>query len=100
MTRVDALTKRFLKNGKRVDRFNPLWYNKENEREVQKMEKRYWELREDCRRTFNRWMANQSESNLQAYKEALSTYQDFCMDVLERLMDENADVLKNLKDWG
>jgi hypothetical protein len=33
-----------------------------------------------------------------AYNQALSLYQDFCMDVLERLMDENADVLKRLKD--
>ena len=62
------------------------------------MEERYWELREEVERTFDRWMADKRESNLQAHKEAFSTYQDFCMDVLERLMDENADVLKNLKD--
>ena len=62
------------------------------------MEERYWELREKCERAFDRWMADKRETSLQAYKEALSTYQDFCMDVLERLMDENVDVLKNLKD--
>ena len=62
------------------------------------MEERYWELREECERTFDRWMADKRESNLQAYKEAFSTYQDFCMDVLERLINEDADVLKILKD--
>lgn len=61
------------------------------------MEKRYWELREECERTFDRQMADKRESNLQAYLEAISTYQDFCMDIFEMLMDENSDVLKNLK---
>ena len=62
------------------------------------MEERYWELREACERAFDKWMVDKRESNFNAYKEAFSVYQDFCMDVLERLMDENADVLKNLKD--
>lgn len=62
------------------------------------MEEKYWELREECERTFNRWITDKRESNFQTYKEALSVYQDFCMDVLKRLMDKNADVLKNLKD--
>ena len=62
------------------------------------MEERYWELREACERAFDKWMADNRESNFNAYKEAFSLYQDFCMDVLERLMDENADVLKNLKN--
>ena len=62
------------------------------------MEERYWELREECERTFDRYIADNRESNFQAYKEALSIYQDFCMDVLEILIDENADLLKNLKN--
>lgn len=62
------------------------------------MEERYWELREECERTFDRYIADNRESNLKAYKEALSIYQDFCMDVLEILMDENANLLKNLKN--
>ena len=62
------------------------------------MEERYWELREECERTLDRYIADNRESNFQAYKEALSIYQDFCMDVLEILMDENADLLKNLKN--
>ena len=62
------------------------------------MEERYWELREECERTFDRWMADKSDSNFQAHMEAFSTYQDFCINILEKLMDENADVLKNLKN--
>ena len=62
------------------------------------MEKRYWKLREEFENAFNRYVVDPRESNLLAYKKALSLYQDCCMDVLERLMDENADVLKRLKD--
>ena len=62
------------------------------------MEERYWELRENCERAFDRFMGDKQETSLNAYREALGIYQDFCMDVLERLMDENADVLKNLKN--
>ena len=62
------------------------------------MEERYWELRENCERAFDRFMSDKRESNIHAYREALGIYQDFCMDMMERLMDENADVLKTLKD--
>ena len=61
-------------------------------------EARYWELREECERALDEWFANpQKESNHQKYLVALTTYQDFCMDVLEILMEENVDILKNLK---
>ena len=62
------------------------------------MEERYWELREACDRAFDNWCGEKNDANLLAYREALSIYQDFCMDILERLMEENADVLKNLKN--
>ena len=62
------------------------------------MEKRYWELREEYENAFNKYVVNPCESNLLAYKEALSTYQDFCMDVLESLIGEHSDVLSRLKD--
>ena len=64
------------------------------------MEKRYWELREMCEQAFNKWLADRQEPSFHAYKEALRVYQDFCMDMLEQLMDENANVLKNLKNWS
>lgn len=62
------------------------------------MEERYWQLRKECERAFGRWIVNKRESDFQTFKEALSIYQDFCMDTLERLIDENPDILKNLKD--
>ena len=62
------------------------------------MEERYWQLRKDCEQAFGRWIVNKRESDFQTFKEALSVYQDFCVDVLEKLIDENADILKNLKD--
>ena len=62
------------------------------------MKERYWRLREECERAFGRWIVNKRESDFQTYKEVLSIYQDLCMDILERLVDENPDILKNLKD--
>ena len=60
-------------------------------------ETKYWELREECERALDKWFANpQREDSHQKYLVALTTYQDFCMDVLEILMDKNMDVLKNL----
>ena len=62
------------------------------------MEERYWELREECDRAFDKWCGERNDNNLFAYREALDMYQGFCVDILEKLMEENADVLKNLKN--
>ena len=59
-------------------------------------EARYWELREAVERAEDEMVGGKPNST-EKYKEAFSIYQDFCMDMLERLMDENEDVLKNLK---
>ena len=62
-------------------------------------EQKYWELREDCERAFDKYCGEQTEANLLAYRKALSVYQDWCMDILEDLMDNHYDALKNLKEW-
>lgn len=62
-------------------------------------EQRYWELREDCDRAFDKYCGEQTEANLLAYRDALGMYQGLCIDILEELMDRNPDVLKNLKEW-
>ena len=62
------------------------------------MEQRYWELRNACEKAFEEFMETPTDSKLANYREALGLYQDCCMDILERLMDENADVLKSLRD--
>ena len=61
------------------------------------MEERYWELREECERAYDKWCGEKNDTNLKAYKNALYTYQAYCVAILEKLMDENAEVLKNLK---
>ena len=60
-------------------------------------EAKYWELREACERAQDRMIGAPTTGNQVNYVDALSKYQDFCMDVLEMLMDENEDVLKRLK---
>ena len=62
------------------------------------MEERYWELREESERAFDKWFADKQKSNFQAYKEALGIYQDYCTYILEMLIDENPDVLKILQN--
>lgn len=61
-------------------------------------EQKFWELREECERAFDKYCGEQTEANLLAYREVLSQYQDVCMDILEMLMDENPDVLTRLKE--
>lgn len=60
-------------------------------------EEKYWELREMVEKACDDWGNEQTHESLTNYKKILSRYQDFCMDVLEILMEKNADVLKNLK---
>ena len=60
------------------------------------MEERYLMLLERCEVAFYKWVEDKTEDSLEAYKIALSLYQDFCMDVLERLMDENPEILRNM----
>ena len=60
-------------------------------------EARYWELREECERALDKLMGNPTIRNQDEYANILAAYQDFCMDVLEMLMDENEDLLKRLK---
>ena len=61
------------------------------------MEQRYWELREKCERALDKCWSEPTDENRLAYREAVSQYQDACMDILEMLMDENPDVLARLK---
>lgn len=61
------------------------------------MEERYWELREKCERAYDKWCSQATRSNYLAYEKAQDSFKGFCVDVLEKLMEENAEVLKNLK---
>ena len=60
------------------------------------MEERYWKVRKNCERAFDKMMADYNEANIKTYYEMLDIYQDVCMDVLEQLIEVNTDVLKTL----
>lgn len=57
----------------------------------------YWELREAMERAHDQLCANYTQNNKIKYMDARCKFQGFCMVILERLMDENPDVLANLK---
>lgn len=62
------------------------------------MEEKYWELREAIDRTLDAFHRNRTEENRIAHLQAIDTYEAFCIDTLEKLMEENSDVLKRLKE--
>jgi hypothetical protein len=72
--------------------------NKGNE--VTIMEKEYWELREAMERAYDRWVEQETLANYIVYLSARGKYETFCVRVLEQLMEENSDVLQNLKKRG
>lgn len=61
------------------------------------MEEKYYELREQMNRAWDAYQGSYSLGHYDEYERALHRFEEFCTDVLEKLMDENADVLKNLK---
>ena len=62
------------------------------------MEETYWELREAVDRTLDAFCADRNERNRIAHVQAMDEFEAFCTDILCRLMDENSDILKNLKE--
>lgn len=61
------------------------------------MEEKYWELREAVDRAWDEYNKNPNISTNLGYDIALNEYTDFCVEVLEKLMEENSDVLARLK---
>lgn len=61
------------------------------------MENKYWELRENMERAHDQLCANYTQSNKIKYMDARMKFQSFCTEILEKLMDENSNVLVNLK---
>lgn len=62
------------------------------------MEQKYWELRETMERAHDQLCANYTQSNKIKYMDARMKFQSFCTEILEKLMDENSDILANLKN--
>ncbi len=61
------------------------------------MEEKYWELRENFDRTFDKWFASREDWDCIEYAVAKNQYMNFCMEVLEKIMEKNSDVLARLK---
>ena len=61
------------------------------------MENKYWELREAVDRTWDKYRGNPTARNFIEREHAQNEFAEFCMKVLEKLMDENSDVLARLK---
>ena len=62
------------------------------------MEEKYWELREAVERAYDRCYAHNTAENHIAYISAKQIFENFCVDTLGKLMEENSDVLKRLKE--
>ena len=62
------------------------------------MEEKFWELRENVDRAFDKWCATVSNDDYAAYIIAKQKFEGYCVDVLTQLMEENSDVLKRLKE--
>ena len=61
------------------------------------MEEKYWELRENVDRAFDKWFASRSNSDYVDYTIAKQEFELFCVNVLTQLMEENSDILARLK---
>ena len=62
------------------------------------MENKFWELRETMDRAWDNYMREPNPCAKLEYDSAYNEYADLCMKILEKLMDENSDILANLKN--
>lgn len=60
-------------------------------------EEKYWELREAVERAYDKCYSHHTANNYIAYLSAKQIFENFCVEILEKLMDENSDVLVRLK---
>ena len=61
------------------------------------MEEKYWELREKWDRAKDAYAGAPTAKNLQKVIHAEYIFKKFCAEVLEKLMEENSDVLERLR---
>jgi hypothetical protein len=61
------------------------------------LEERYYELREAVDRAWDVYCANPCYANEVKHSYAVDDYNTFCTEILEKLMEENSDVLARLK---
>lgn len=61
------------------------------------LEERYYELREAVDRAWDEYNREPNFITNDEYDRAVNEFRDFCEEVLEKLMEENSDVLARLK---
>ena len=66
--------------------------------DMKEYEFKYWELREDEERAFDRYIGAPNEYNRNEWLTAKEIFGNFCMDILAELMENNSDVLERLKN--
>lgn len=62
------------------------------------MIEKYWTLRENVNKAFDKWFATRENEDYIAYTIAKQKFEGYCVDILALLMEENADVLERLKN--
>lgn len=60
-------------------------------------EEKYWELREAVERAYDKCCAHNTATNHIAYISAKQIFENFCVEILEKLINENSNVLARLK---
>ena len=60
-------------------------------------EEKYWELREAVERAYDKCYSHHTAENYITYLSAKQIFENFCVETLEKLMDENSDILARLK---
>jgi hypothetical protein len=61
------------------------------------MEEKYWELREMMDRAWDNYMREPDAYFKLEYDSAYDEFADLCIKILEKLMEENSDILERLK---
>lgn len=64
---------------------------------VANYEEKYWELRKAVDRAYDKCCSYYTADNHIAYLSAKQIFENFCVGVLEKLIEENSDVLARLK---
>lgn len=60
------------------------------------VEERYNELRDRTITSFQDYMLNPTKSNKQEMIKTNEDFKNLCTDILEKLLEENPDILKNI----
>lgn len=61
-------------------------------------EERYYELREAVDRAWDEYNREPNITTNINYDVAVNEFRDFCVEILEKLIEENSDVLERLKN--